>query len=43
VVERKYHKGACADWYFAEPITAERLLCANRVLCDGFAPDDLSF
>ena len=35
VVERKHHKGACADWCFAEPITAERLLCANRVLSAG--------
>jgi len=32
----KYHKGACADWCFAEAITAERLLCANRVLSAVF-------
>jgi len=32
VVEEISIKAQSADWQFLEPITAERLLCANRVL-----------
>jgi len=32
VLEQNATKARSADWCFAEAITAERLLCANRVL-----------